>query len=143
MQGLLGSGSGAAAQGLREDLASLLDESMMRQMVARDALGAGDLRPVLERLMDVLAALLAPVRLEAFRRWRDVFTSLAFPTNTSTSSTSVPVPESASAAAVVVTEPLSSKRSLIALAPLLGPFCEFIALTVEEVCAVEGLGVGG
>ena len=101
---------------------------------------------MLERLMDVLAALLAPVRLEAFRRWRDTFTSLAFPTNTSTStsSTSVPVPErAAAAAAVVVTEPLSSKRSLIALAPLLGPFCEFIALTVEEVRLVmKGLVKG-
>ena len=102
---------------------------MVRQMVARDALGAGDLRPVLERLMDVLAALLAPVRLGAFRRWKDVFTTLAFPNNPSIS-VLVPVPVPA---AVVVSEPLSSKQSLIALAPLLGPFCEFVALTVEEV----------
>lgn len=157
VQGLLGSGSGSAAQGLREDLASSLDEPLVRQMVARDALGGGDLRPMLDRLMDVLAVLLAPVRLEAFRRWRDTFTTLAFPTNTPTTSiVTVPAENTAlsgstnttstgsligpaTTTTAAVSGPLSSKRSLVALAPLLGPFCEFVALTVEEV----GGWVGG
>ena len=140
MQGLLGSGSGSASQGLREELASLVDAPLMRQMVARDALGGEDLKPILDRLMDVLALLLAPVRLEAFRRWRDTFTALAFPTTSSTAPTTVTVtvtadntPVSGSSSITAVPKPLSSKRTLVALAPLLGPFCEFVALTVEEV----------
>ena len=142
VQGLLGSGSGSASQGLREELASLVDAPLMRQMVARDALGGEDLKPILDRLMDVLALLLAPVRLEAFRRWRDTFTALAFPATssitptTATDTVTVPAdntPVSGCCSTTAVPKPLSSKRTLVALAPLLGPFCEFVALTVEEV----------